>query len=312
MNSYFLSRITNLLIIKEPRLISGRMLFSQMPVRFAILVCSGILFLGGCGPEKGVPAPVFMGEKSMAEVLSILKSRSQEIQPLKASGQCIWQTYSEGKARKENFAVKIWANPPAEVYLQGDVAFNPRGIVLGSSASEFWLLIKPEVARYSWGKWAEQGSASGLMLIPKSLDEALGIVKVVDEKFWSMSSQGDLDVLVRRNDKGGIIKKIYINRRDYLVRKIEYFDENGKAMAFAELDKYKGLTKGFYVPTSIRIIIRGDEKGEGSASITLNLTSVKPESFTEKRRKAFFIRPPTKGYKHIFKIIDGSMVEQPG
>jgi hypothetical protein len=288
------------------------MAFSQMQRRLVLLICSGILFLGGCGPEKGEPTPVFEGEKTLAEVLSILKTRTQSSRPMKANGQCLWQSYSEGKATKESFSVRIWANPPGEIYMQGDIAFNPRGIVLGSNASEFWLLIKPEASSYSWGLWSEQSAAGGLMLVPKSLDEALGIIEIADNKNWSMSKEGDIGVLVKRNDKGGIVKKLYINRRDYLVRKIEYFDVEGKATAFVELDKYRGVSKGFFVPVSIRIIIRGDEKGEGSASITLNLTSVKPESFTEKRRKIFFNRPKTKGYKHIYKIIDGSMVEQPG
>jgi hypothetical protein len=283
-----------------------------MQRRLVLLICSGILLFGGCGPEKGEPTPVFEGEKTLAEVLSILKSRTQSSRPMKANGQCLWQSYSEGEATKESFAMKIWANPPGEVYMQGDVAFNPRGIVLGSNAKDFWLLVKPESSSYSWGLWSEQSAAGGLMLVPKSLDEALGIMKITDDKNWSMSREGDLGVLVKRNDKGGIAKKLYVNRRDYLVRKIEYFGAEGKVVAFVELDEYVGISKGFYVSTSIRIIVRGDEKGEGSASITINLTSVKPESFTERRRQAFFNRPPTKGFKHIYKIIDGNMVEQPG
>ena len=277
-----------------------------------IIIFALILFHAGCEPQRREPEPVFPGKKSASEALHALSSRSQNIGPLKANGQCLWQYYSEGKARKENFAVKIWVNPPAEVYLQGDIGFNPRGIVLGSNASEFWLLIKPEVSRYSWGKWSEQGSSSGLMFVPKTLDEAFGIVEVSNEKDWSLSKEDNFDVLVRGNNNRGIDKKIYISRRDYLVRKIEYFDLNGEAVAMAELDRYREVSKEFFVPASIKIIMYGEEGSDGSASIRLSLTSVKSESFTEIRRNILFNRPPTKGYKHIYKIIDGSMVEQPG
>ncbi|MDH4238716.1 MAG: outer membrane lipoprotein-sorting protein [Phycisphaerae bacterium] len=280
-------------------------------VKILIPVFAVIFFLSGCGPRRREPKPVLGVRKSAAEALSVLRSRSQHTGPLKANGQCVWQYYNDGKKRKENFAVKLWMNPPAEVYLQGDVAFNPRGIVLGSNASEFWLLIKPEVSQYSWGKWAEQDSSSGLMVVPKTLGEALGIVEVVDEKSWSLSQEGGFDVLIRRNDKGGIAGKIYINRRNYLVRKIEYFDVNGKVLAVAELDKYKDVTEDFFVPTVIKIMMYGENGAEDSDSITLNLKSVKPDSFTEKRRKIIFTRPEPKGYEHIYRIIDGHLVEEP-
>jgi len=281
-----------------------------MVKKFLLPVFVAIFILSGCGPQRREPKPVLSTQESAAEALSVLRSRSQHTGPLKANGQCLWQYYIDGKRRKENFAVRLWMNPPAEVYLQGDVGFNPRGIVLGSNASEFWLLIKPELSSYSWGKWSEQDTSSGLMVVPKTLDEALGIVEVVDEKSWSLSKEGGLDVLVRRNDKGGIAKKIYINRLDYLIRKIEYFDVNGSVLALAELDKYKDVTEDFFVPTVIKIMMYGEDGAEDSDSITLNLKSVKPDSFTEKRRKIIFNRPKTKGYEHIYRIIDGHLVEE--
>jgi hypothetical protein len=277
-----------------------------------IIIFALILFHAGCEPQRREPEPIFPGKKTVSEALHVLNSRSQNMGPLKASGQCLWQHYSEGKARNEHFAVKIWVNPPAEVYLQGDIGFNPRGIVLGSNANEFWLLIKPEVSRYSWGKWSEQGSSSGLMFVPKTLDEAFGIVEVSDEKAWSLSKEDNFDVLVRGNNNHGIDKKIYISRRDYLVRKIEYFDVNGEAMAIAELDRYREVSKEFFVPASIKIIMYGEEGSDGSATIRLSLTSVKPESFTEIRRNILFNRPKMSGYKNIYRIINAQMVEQPG
>jgi hypothetical protein len=280
-------------------------------VKILIPVFVAIFFLSGCGPQRREPKPVLGVRKSAAEALSVLRSRSQHTGPLKANGQCLWQYYIDGKRRKENFAVKLWVNPPAEVYMQGDVGFNPRGIVLGSNASVFWLLIKPELSRYSWGKWSEQETSGGLMVVPKTLDEALGIVEVVDEKRWSLSKEGGYDVLIRRNDKGGIARKLYINRRDYLIRKIEYFDVNGNVLALAELDKYKDVTEDFFVPTVIKIMMYGEDDAEDSDSITLNLKSVKSTNFSDKKRSAFFTLPPTKGYEHIYRIIDGHLIEEP-
>ena len=265
----------------------------------------------GCAPQKREPEPLLPGKKSVSEALQALNSSSQKIGPLRASGQCLWMYYSEGKKRKENFAVKIWMNPPSEVYLQGDVGFNPRGIVLGSNANDFWLLIKPEISQYSWGKWSEQGSSSGLMFVPKALDEALGIVDVRDEKQWSLSKEDNFDVLVRGNKDRGIDRKIYISRGDYLVRKIEYFDMTGKLMAAAEMDRHKDVSREFVIPSSIKIIMYGQEGSDGSATIKLSLSSVRSESFTEIRRNILFNRPKTDGYRNIYRFINGRMVEEP-
>lgn len=271
-----------------------------------------LVIAAGCGPQQRGPRPVFTGEKTLAEVLSILRSRSQSSGPMKANGQCLWQTKNNNeKVSKENFAVKIWLNPPREVYLQGDIAFNPRGIVLGSNASEFWLLVKPEASQYSWGKWAEQETSSGLMFVPKSLDEALGIVEVNNDESWLLSHEGEMDVLVKRDDKGDIIKKVYVKRSDYLVRKIEYFGVIGKAVAIAEMNKYKEVSEGFFVPTFFRVMMPEGDSAEASSSITLNLNSVKSTDFSDKQRSAFFTPPPTKGYENIYRIINGRLVEQP-
>lgn len=284
----------------------------KMPRKFLITIFSAIFIVSGCAPEMREPEEILPGKKTLSEALSVLRSRSENIGPLKGNGRCRWLSRSDGKAKKEEFAVKLWLNPPAAVYLQGDIGFNPRGIVLGSNASEFWLLIKPEVSQYSWGKWSEQGDTGGLMFVPKTLDEALGIVEVVDEKGWSLAKEDGFDVLVWRDSKGRIAKKIFINRQDYLTRKIEYFNVSGEAAAVAEFDRYKEVSKDFYFPTSINIIMRGGGGDDDSASIILNLKSVKSESFSEIQRNALFNLPPTKGYKNIYRIIDGHMVEEPG
>jgi hypothetical protein len=104
---------------------------------------------------------------------------------------------------------------------------------------------------------------------------------------------------------------MYINPRNYLVRKIEYFDVNENALALAELDKYTDVTEDFFVPTVIKIMMYGEAGAENSDSITLNLKSVKPESFTEEQRKKIFSLPKRKGYKHFYRIINGHLVEEP-
>jgi hypothetical protein len=266
--------------------------------------------LTSCVPQTRKPVPVYPYpvRRSTTEALTILRSRSQNAPSLKANGRCRLQYYIDSKKHKENFPVKLWVNPPNEIYLQGDIAFNPKGLIAGSNEREFWLAIKPkEINSYWWGQWAGESSPQKLILSPKTMLEAIGITRIGGEENWSLSNEGVFDVLTKRNEQAAVVKKIYINRRDYLIRKIEYFDDNGKASVITELNKYKKSLDGFFVPASVKIINCIDDEEE-SAQITLG--SIKSVNFTDKLRWHLFIRPQPQGFKHIYKIVDDRITEQ--
>ena len=253
------------------------------------------------------------GRESLTESLSSLKLRSENVVPFEANGQCLAKFYteSESKPDKENFPVKLWVNPPAQIRLHGDIALNARGLDLGSNDSEFWLSIRPkEISTYWWGSWADQNDLFGqLMIDPEVILEALGNIETTDQKSWSLSNEGPFDVLTKRNQQDAIIKKIYIYSCDYLTKKIEYFDAKGKAVVVTKLDSYKQISKDFFVPATIEIIHRNQDGTEDSLKVTLK--SVAPASFTDKKRDVFFARPQPKGFGHVFKIINGQMIKQP-
>jgi len=282
-----------------------------MPPKFFIFICSAIIIFAGCAPQKREPVRVCPGKNSAAEALSILMSRLEVAAPLKAVGQCHLRYCIEdnNKSGEENFPVKLWVNPPAEIYLQGDVAFDAKAITLGSNKDEFWLSMKPkEISSYWWGNWSEKTSLGKLTISPKLLLEALGLAAIDNEENWSLSKEGAFDVLTKQQGQAEI-KKIYIYNCDYLIRKIEYLNE-GRSAAIMELDGYKEVPKGFFVPGVIKIINRTDDGGRESESITFNLNSIKAASFTDIQRKVLFTRPQPRGFKHIYKIVGDSIVEQ--
>jgi len=273
-----------------------------------------MLSFTGCAERVQKPTRVCPGKETVAESLSILMSRSQSAVPLNATGQCHLLYYVEGKKHEENFPVKVWVNPPAEIYLQGDVAFDPRGIVLGSNENEFWLAIRlKEISSYWWGRWEQINYLDELMISPRLVLEGLGIIAVGSDgngnESWSLSKKEAFDILTRRDDKVGIIKKIYIYNCDYSVRKFEYFDVNRQAQIIVELDKYERISEEFSVPRIIKIITHGASVDD-SVSVTVNLTSVKSVSFTEKQREQLFSPPKKSGFKHIFTNVGGEWIEQ--
>jgi len=261
-----------------------------------------MLVLAGCGRELKMPTRICPGKASVSDSLSSLRSQSENAVPLRANGKCLLRYYDEsGKGHKENFSVKVWVNPPIEIYLQGDVAFDPKGIVLGSNEREFWLAIKPkEISTYWWGEWAEQDSFDEIPVHPKILLEVIGIAEVDGGENWSLSNEGAFDVLTERNDKNAIVKKTYIYSCDCLVRRIEYFGSDNEAVAVAELYKYKEVSRGFSVPTVIKIVKRAEDKKEDSVRITLD--SVERANFTEEARSRIFAPPEPGGFKRVEKL----------
>ncbi len=282
-----------------------------MPGKFILFIVAAILIFAGCAPEIQKPIEVVPGKESVAEALSVLKARSQKAVPLKARGRCLLQYYDAGKKKhkKESLTVLVLVKPPVEIYLQGDATLVPKAIVLGSNEREFWLSIRPGISTYWWGQWSEQDSSEGLLINPKTLFEALGFAEIKAEENWSLSNEGAFDVLTRR-ERGVVIKKIYIYSRDYLVKKIEYFDLQGKAMAYTELEGYREVSDGFFVPALIKIITYGQSKGKDSLNITLDLKFIGPKTITEGMQNFYFNRRPPQGFKHEYRIIGGKWIEQ--
>jgi len=286
--------------------------YQHYNLRLYFYFAVAVLIFAGCAPEIQEPIEVVPGKESVAEALSVLKARSQNAVPLRARGRCLLRYYDADKKKhkKESLTVLVLVKPPVEIYLQGDATLVSKAIVLGSNEREFWLLMRPkEISTYWWGQWSEQDSSEGLLINPQTLFEALGVAEIKAEENWSLSNEGAFDVLTRR-ERGVVIKKIYIYRRDYLAKKILYFDSSGQAVAFTELDDYKEVSEGFFVPASIKIIAFGQNHGEESLSIKLDLKSVKPEEFSERKQNFFFNPPPQGGFKHILINEGGKWIEQ--
>jgi hypothetical protein len=276
-------------------------------------VAAALLILAGCAPEIQERLETCPGKESAAAALAALQAHSQNMAAMKAGGQCRLEYYLEGKKKpqSENLSIKLWVNPPVEIYLQGDKPLVPKAIVLGSNEREFWLSISPkEISTHWWGQWSQQGSSEGPLINPRTLLEALGIGETDQDQDWSLANEGAFDVLTKR-EQGVITKKVYIYACDYQVRQIEFFDSNGQAVASADLDKYQEVSPGFFVPASIKLTALGRSSGEDALSITLDLESIKATEISPQQRKYLFERRPPQGFKHVRRIVNGKWVEEP-
>jgi hypothetical protein len=273
------------------------------------ITCAIILLaLTGCGPGTKKPLLICPGKNSVAEALTTLHMQSENMVSLYARGKSRLQYYDEkGKKHKENLDVKILVKSFDEIYLQGDMSIVPKAIILGSNKHEFWLMIKPkEISAYWWGQWSELDPSQNLLINPKTLLEALGIAKVDLQAEWSLSNKGPFDILTKKAD-GVIINKIYIYCCDYTIRKIEYFDLDGQALARTELDEYKEVTENFFVPSHIEVTTFGSDKKEDSFSIAFDLSSIEHKEITA-RQNEYFERPAPRGYKNLHRLENGNWI----
>ena len=265
----------------------------------------------GCGPKAPEALEICPGKASLAESLIVLRSRLENAAAFKADGKCTARFYDADKEkhRKDSFDVMVWFEPPSSLLLKGDVPFNPKAIVVGSNADEFWLAMKPKELRnsYYWGKWSEAQGFGRLILSPRMLLEAFGVIDAGDAQMWSLSNEGAMDVLTARDERGQTVKKVYIYSCDYTVRKIEYFSDGTEPAAILELGDYESVNGEARVPTEIKVVTAS---GDGiQDSFAIRLSSVRPYEFDEASRSRFFRRLSPKGFEHIYRFIGQKIVE---
>ncbi len=279
-------------------------------VKLIILLLMFASFIG-CAPPSAMPKRICPGKQSVTDALHILSSQAEKIKSFKANGQCFARFYDDnGKRKKEEFTIKLWLNPESELRLFGDIAFNARGLDIGSNKDEFWVGAKPKEIGNSFyfGLWSEQKEQTLLMLGPKLLLEALGIVDYSQQQDWSLSNEKGFDILTKK-DGTKVIKKVYISTCDYRAVKIEYFDDKDKPAAVLELAKYTTFFDDIVMPAELRITITGSEDKDDIFRIVLK--KLKPFEFTEDKRAVFFSRPEQpKGFKHVYKIVNSELIEQ--
>jgi len=272
---------------------------------------SGLLailsLITGCAGHAARRVGRCEGMGSAAAYRSVLTATAADAVSLKAGGRCVLEYRDGGKLRKESFPVKLWADPPAGIYLQGDVAFDPRAVEAGTNEQEFWLSVKAAGTKaYWWGRWPFHAGGD-LMFDPALLREALGLGPTADDgNYMILHRQADFDVLVRKSPNGPE-KRIYVDTCNYRMRKIEYL-AHGEVAASAAMSEYKPVAGDFYVPTVLSLT--AFDRNGPAAIIQIKLDSVKPAAITGRQAERMFSRPEPRGIEDVYLIVEGRAIPQ--
>jgi len=274
----------------------------------------GILLAGGCAsqPQKLQVCP---GKATAAEALQTLATRAQNAVPVWANGQAVLTYHVPNRKKPERHALDIVLRfePPMRMYIQGNVTAVPKAVVIGSNDEEFWLVLRPkEISSYYRGRWEDVQDFEGLVMSPRVVLEALGLViepgAELNAASWTLENKGPYDILTRRDEAGRMVKRVHVYACDYSVHKIEYFDHSGKIVAVAQLSEYEPVVEGFRVPTRIDVVsTRPDGRKD---SIVMNIGSVKTKPFTEQQRQGLFSPPDAGRFEHVYHYEDGQWVPE--
>ena len=275
-----------------------------------IIIIAVSLLLGGCTSFRSRAVKICPGKNSVSEAIAALRKRSEKITAIKANGICDVKFFDRrGKAIKESFPVRIWAEPPRQICLHADILFNPAAIIAGANEREFWL-CSTLLKYYAWGRFDGDGSITFvenvppvlLSFSPQLLFEAMGLVNIENPSRWTLQNDGNSDILEKSTIDGKIIKRIHINTCDYTVRAVEYLNRSGRVIAFIELDDYKIIADELTTPHKIAIV---QSNAHGVlTSVTIKLSKIQLIELSDRQRKALFNRPKPDGFDKVLKITE--------
>lgn len=270
-----------------------------------LVAALGVVSLVGCaGPEpvREIGRPI-KGMGDITDAIAALDLHRNNVLPLSASGDLKYFYFENGKKKPEpKLDSSLRFAPPKRLYF-GSKSIVGEAIRLGSNDDEFWFQMKPkEISKYWWGKWSQlERCPSNLLISPESMLDALGMVKV--DRSWLLIDYKGTDALVKIGTNGMIAKKIFVNRRGYVVSRIEYYDKKGLIIAAVDIDDYRHANEGSPVPAKIDIATYNTDSGEVMAKIEIRLKNLK---FLEpgKIGKKLFVRPEPKGFKDVYVMGD--------
>ncbi len=283
---------------------------------FSILL-SLLVLIGGCVTQPQKPKlEVCPGKATAAEALQTLTARAQSAVPVWASGRAVLSYHAPDKKKPERHSLTILLrfDPPARIYLQGSVTAVEKAVILGSNEEQFWLALRPkEISSYYIGRWQDVRDFEGLVMSPRIVLEAVGIVNLPGTEpnpaLWKLENKGPYDILTQRDESGRPVRRLHVYACDYTVHKIEYFDRRGKVIAVAQLSEYQPVEKSLSVPTRIDVMsTRPDGRKD---SVVMELSSVRTKPFNEKQRQLLF-QPPrdVDRYEHIYRYENGEWVPE--
>lgn len=213
-----------------------------------------LAIVAGCAP-KAPPAPQgYYGQTlPMAELIQQINQNNLAIPTLYA------RHYTEaniidnkGKSRFVNTGGDVFVRKPRELLMRGKK--DPFGNVfeIGSTAERYWMTVYVDDPTRWWGYYRNVGKpcVQDMPLRPDAIGEVLGVGNIntnyLEAPLPTLRFNNDLDVYMltwhaQLTDRWYTEKEIWYDRKTLLPRKVLLFDQNGRVILRANLNRHQGV-----------------------------------------------------------------------
>ncbi|MCD4831547.1 MAG: hypothetical protein K8R02_07065 [Anaerohalosphaeraceae bacterium] len=276
----------------------------------AAFVFGCLWFLAGCTESQKPRSSQHLcpPKTSVSQSITALRAGNRSIFPLKAVGTC--SVDFSGQSRdgfKQNFPVRIWYAPVGKLAMFGEVLFDPQALCFGVSGEQFWSYSKHfDVYYHGQSNGIRKIAGGGLLDIrPQILLQILDPARAISraEKLYRY---GPFDVLTAKA-QNGTTTKVFIERCQYLVSRIEYIDFTGQLFFAAEMRDYKVVKGGRKYKFPSRIVVESyKENSAGRLEINLNRTELWQPN--QAQLKSLFDKPKSKGFGNVYQVTQQGQV----
>lgn len=253
--------------------------------------------LCGCPPPQvGVrgTAPA-AAVRETSEIVQTVQSNAAKVdRPLWSNSVTVMARFKDerGASHVHNLEGSMLFRKPRDLRIDLRPGLGDRFMGIGSNDDDYWVWIEPELGAMRWGRHRYSGKpcAEKIPVRPDELAALLGFGGLPEAKeglvgpVRQFGSQFDILFYARLGDDGRWLldRKYYVERvPPFLVRVVNFYDPQGRAIMSALLDDYRmAWAAGPMVPHKVHILWPRD-------NAAFNLEALKIEGRSQVAPKAF-------------------------
>ena len=232
---------------------------------FGVTSCLGYLclsvficgFLSGCkgSTQEAQPAGYFGPTESMVDVAQAINANNSQIPTLWAKGEFEATINDNGRKQFVNGSATLLVKKPGEFRMVGKKDVAGQIFELGTTADEYWMIVRPEADTLWWGTFDRLAQADDKLIPiqPDLLAEVLAVGNLdsdlTREPAPVMRFNNDADAymfvwIVRQTGRWVAQKEIWYDRQTKHPKLVLLFDADGRIVLRAYLSNHKPIADG--------------------------------------------------------------------
>ena len=210
------------------------------------LTVLSLFFLGACAPRY--VKPTIYREATLEELIELIQERESRIKTIKASLRMGFGD-SEKKSSQHCLGVFVFEKPD-KFRIKGYPQMGPTLFEIVSDGESLWVYIPKEGKIYLSQDLKKRTSKADFNF--QDLRSAFSVAEVINQpdvnKFLEKREKEYIIYLVKKR----LLEKVWIERSNFLVTKIERFDKDGSLTLEISFNEYQKINRIDF-PEKVRI-----------------------------------------------------------